>query len=142
MQKVIIDTNVIVSSLIQKSYPHRIVFELFIEDKISLCISPSLVTEYYAVLDRPKFAKFQEFTVKARTVLSNIEMKAMRYQPLVVVDLISDKDDNKILELANESEADFIITGNTNDFIFSRYKQTRIVTPKEYWENFKPDLQL
>ncbi|MDR0321223.1 MAG: PIN domain-containing protein [Treponema sp.] len=62
----------------------------------------------------------------------------MRYQPLVTISLISDKDDNKILELAEECTADFIITGNTNDFTFSQYKQTRIVTPKNYWENHKP----
>ena len=138
MQKLIIDTNVIVSSLIQKSYPHRIIFDLFIEDKISLCVSSSLMAEYYAVLERPKFARFQEFTVKARAVIANIEMKAMRYQPHIALNLISDSGDNKILELADECEADFIVTGNTNDFTFPRYKQTRIVTPKDYWENHKP----
>jgi len=31
MQKIIIDTNVIVSSLIQRSYPFRIVYELLFE---------------------------------------------------------------------------------------------------------------
>ena len=73
MHKIIIDTNVIVSSLIQKSYPYHIIFDLFIEDKILLCISPPLMAEYYAVLERPKFAQFQEFAAKARVVLGNIE---------------------------------------------------------------------
>lgn len=36
MRKIVIDTNVIVSSLIQKAYPYRIVHDLFIEDKIQL----------------------------------------------------------------------------------------------------------
>ena len=138
MQKIIIDTNVIVSSLIQKSYPYRIIFDLFIEDKICLCISPPLMAEYYAVLERPKFAQFQEFTTKARAVLANIEIKAIRYDPKVTLYLVSDKDDNKILELADECGADFVITGNTNDFTFPSYKQTKIVTPKDYWENYKP----
>jgi len=138
MQKVIIDTNVIVSSLIQLSFPHRIIFDLFIEDKIHLCISPQLMTEYYEVLKRPKFAQFQEFSMKARVVLANIEMKATFYQPRIVLGLISDKNDNRILELADECAADFIITGNTNDFTFPLYKQTRIVTPRYYWENNKP----
>jgi len=43
-----------------------------------------------------------------------------------------------VLELADECGADFIITGNTNDFTFPLYKQTKIVTPKDYWENYKP----
>ena len=138
MHKIILDTNVVVSALIQKSYPYRIIFELFLKDKINLCISSQLVAKYYTVLKRPRFAQYQEFTTKAGVVLANIEMKATRYKPEVTLYIISDKDDNKFLELADECAADFIITGNTKDFSFSRYKETRIVTPKEYWENHKP----
>ena len=138
MHKVIIDTNVIVSSLIQRNYPYRIIFDLFIEDKICLCISPLLMAEYYNVLKRPKFAQFPEFTVRANAVLANIEIKAVNYQPRITLNLISDKDDNKILELADVCEADFIITGDINDFTFPRYKQTSIVTPRDYWENHRP----
>jgi putative PIN family toxin of toxin-antitoxin system len=39
MQKVIIDTNVFVSALIQRNYPYLIVRDLFIEEKIQLCVS-------------------------------------------------------------------------------------------------------
>jgi len=138
MQKVIIDTNVIVSSLIQKSYPYRIVFDLFIEDKICLCISSLLLAEYHNVLKRLKFSQFYEFTAKAKTVLANIEIKAASYKPRITLNIISDKDNNKILELADICEADFIITGNTCDFTFPMYKQTKIVTPKDYWENYRP----
>ena len=96
------------------------------------------MTEYLTVLGRPKFSDYQDFSVKARTVLGNIEMKASLYKPNTTLNLISDKSDNKILELAHECKADFIITGNTNDFTFPLYEQTRIVTPKEYWEKYKP----
>jgi predicted nucleic acid-binding protein len=51
------------------------------------------------------------------------------------LEIIRDLDDNKLLELAATCEADFIITGNTNDFTMHKYKSTKIVTPKEYWEN-------
>ena len=56
--------------------------------------------------------------------------------PLISLNMISDKDDNKILELADVCAADYVITGNTNDFTFSVYKSTRIVTPKDYWLHF------
>ena len=95
MQKIIIDTNVIVSSLIQRSYPHRIIFDLFIEDRIQLCISPPLMAEYYEVLERPKFARFSDFTAMAKSVLANIEIKAVSYQPRLTLNLIHDKDDNE-----------------------------------------------
>jgi len=61
MQKIVIDTNIFVSSLIQNGYPNQIINELFIEQKFQLCISDELTTEYYEVLTRPKFAKFQDF---------------------------------------------------------------------------------
>lgn len=137
MQKVLIDTNVIVSSLIQKSFPYKIMTELFIEDIINLCISEALMKECHDVLQRPKFAAYYDFAAKAKSLLADIEAKAIEFTPLISPDLMSDKDENKILELADVCVADYIITGNTNDFTFSTYKNTRIVTPKDYWLHFE-----
>ena len=137
MQKIVLDTNVLVSSLIQKNYPNFIINE-FIEHKFQLCISEELMAEYYEVLSRPKFSKFQDFFLRAEILLTEIETRASKYVPLIKLQLILDDDDNMILELADECKADFIITGNTNDFTFPTYKSTKIVSPKEYWENYKP----
>jgi putative PIN family toxin of toxin-antitoxin system len=139
MQKIVIDTNVIVSSLIQRSYPYRIINDLFIENKFQLCVSDELLAEYYEVLTRPKFSKYQDFFVRAESLLVDIETKAVKFIPTTKINLILDVDDNMILELANECSADFIITGNTSDFTFSTFKNTKIVTPKEYWDNYKPE---
>lgn len=136
MQKIVVDTNVIVSSLIQRNYPYKIIYELFVEDKFLLCVSAELIMEYYTVLSRPKFTKFPDFFGKAESLLADIETKAKKFVPTQKLDLISDKDDNMILELADECSADFIITGNTNDFTLSTYKKTKIVSPKVYWENY------
>ena len=138
MQKIVIDTNVIVSSLIQRGYPNLIINDLFIEQKFQLCISEELLAEYYKVLARPKFSKFTDFFIHAEALLVEIETKATKYIPTITLDLISDVDDNMILELADECLADFVITGNTTDFTFPIYKQTKIVTPKEYWDIYKP----
>ena len=139
MQRIVIDTNVIVSSLIQRGYPNLIIKDLFIEQKFQLCISDELLTEYYEVLVRPKFSKFQDFFIRAEALLVEIEAKATKYNPIITLDLISDDDDNMVLELADECLADFVITGNTTDFTFPTYKHTKIVTPKEYWDNYQPD---
>ena len=122
MQKIVIDTNVIVSSLIQRNYPYLIISDFFLEDKFQLCVSDELLTEYYEVLARPKFSKFQDFFIKAESLLADIEAKSIKFIPTIKLDLISDKDDNMILELADECKADFVITGNTTDFTFSSYK--------------------
>lgn len=138
MQKIVVDTNVIVSALIQKNYPFLIIDELFFEDKIRLCVSDELIQEYFDVLSRPKFARFPDFANKAQGILTEVGLKAELYHPSIKLDIIADPDDNMILELAEESKADFIITGNTNDFTMQEYKNTKILSPREYWENYRP----
>lgn len=138
MQKIVIDTNVLVSALIQRGYPYLIVNALFIEQKIALCISDALTAEYYDVLNRKKFSKYPDFISKAEMLLADIATKAIWFYPKIKLQIINDIDDNKLLELAVESKAEFLITGNTNDFTMSKYKKTKIVTPKEYYENHRP----
>ena len=96
------------------------------------------MAKYFEVLARPKFARFQDFLIRAEALLAQIETKSIRHFPKTRVELIADDPDNRILELAEVCNADFIITGNTNDFTFPTYKQTKIVTPKEYWDNCRP----
>jgi putative PIN family toxin of toxin-antitoxin system len=138
MQKIVIDTNVLVSGLIQQGYPYLIVNNLFIEQKISLCVSYELLAEYYEVLKRKKFSRYPDFLSKAESLLAQIETKSITYTPKFKLDIISDKDDNKLLELASESNANFLITGNTNDFTMKKYRRTSIVSPKDYWDSYKP----
>ena len=134
MQKIIIDTNVLVSSLIQRSYPYLIIGKIFDSRNIEVCISDELFEEYLNVLNRKKFRKFPDFVTNAQALLLDIERHAKKYIPEIKLDIISDEDDNKLLELAETSGADFLITGNHNDFTMNAYKTTKIVTPKEYWE--------
>ena len=134
MQKVVIDTNVLVSSLIQRSNPYLIVNRLVIAGKIQLCVSEQLMAEYCEVLARPKFAAFHDFFIRAKALLAYIETNAVMYVPQISLHLMKDTDDDMILELAGEADADFIITGNTTDFSFPAYRQTRIITPRIYWE--------
>ncbi len=138
MQKIVVDTNVMVSALIQRSYPYLIIYELFIEDKIDLCVSKQLLQEYYEVLSRPKFVRYHDFFAKAESLLADIEAKSSKYHPKNKFDMLSDKDDNMILELAYECSADFIITGNTNHFTFSNFHKTIILSPREYWIHHRP----
>ena len=74
MRKVIIDTNVLVSALIQRSYPYFILYNYVLENLIELCISDEIFEEYLEVLNRPKFSKYPDFMNKAEFVLAQIEI--------------------------------------------------------------------
>jgi predicted nucleic acid-binding protein len=64
-------------------------------------------------------------------------LKSKKFIPEIKLDIISDAKDNVLLELADICSAEFLITGNTNDFTFPQYRETKIVTPKEYWDNYQ-----
>ncbi len=102
MQSIVVDTNVFVSALIQRSYPYYIVNELFSSVDIQLCISDKVFEEYYAVLSREKFSKYSDFTAKAQRLLVDIERSAIKYSPTVIINIINDIDDNKFLELPKQ----------------------------------------
>lgn len=137
MQKIIIDTNVLVSSLIQKSFPH-LILNLVIDRKVEVCLSNELLEEYYAVLRREKFSRYQDSYKNAEQLMVNLQQSCTYFKPSNKLEVIPDKDDNKLMELAEVSSADFLITGDVNDFTMSQFKETKIVTPKAYWENYRP----
>lgn len=138
MQRIILDTNVLVSALIQRSYPFYIVDSLFAQREIQLCLSEALFEEYFQVLSRPKFARFPDFIAQAQRLLADIKDRAIIYLPTEKINLIRDEADNKLLELAQACEANFLITGNSNDFTMPSFQDTRIVSPRQYWEEHRP----
>lgn len=86
------------------------------------------------MLSREKFDKFPDFRLRAQTMLADIETYATKFTPTISIDLISDESDNRLLELAETCCADYLVTGNTNDFVMDNYKGTKIVSPKEFFE--------
>ncbi|MBO0932424.1 putative toxin-antitoxin system toxin component, PIN family [Fibrella aquatilis] len=132
--RLILDTNVLVSATIQRSYPYFIVDRVLTDPELVICISEQLFAEYVDVLNREKFAKFMDFHSRAQTLLSDIETYGVKFTPTTKVDIIKDEPDNRLLELAETCGADYLITGNTNDFTIAEYKGTKIVSPKEFFE--------
>lgn len=134
MQKIVLDTNVLVSALISKGIPSQIITELVLPKRVLVCLSESVLSEYIEVLNRDKFSRFGTFKVQAEIVIARIQEIAVMYSPQVTVNILSDSSDNKFLELAIAANADYVITGNTRDFTLAEIGTTKIVTPTEYWE--------
>jgi predicted nucleic acid-binding protein len=44
----------------------------------------------------------------------------------------ADPADNKFLECALESKADYLITGNIRHFPFKKFHDTQVITPKDF----------
>ena len=138
MQKLILDTNVVLSALISSSVPTKILYELVLTQKVEICLSKEVLAEYVEVLNRDKFTKFANFKTKAEVVLNRLREIATFYQTDRKIEVLTDMSDNKFLELAAVSSADYLTTGNTLDFTITEFEYTRILTPREYWDNYAP----
>jgi len=138
MQKVILDTNIIVSALISNSIPTIILYELVLTQKVKTCLTDEIFAEYIKVLNREKFTKYTDFKSKSDIVLNKLREISTYYKTNRKIEILSDTSDNKFLELAAVSSADYLITGNILDFQITEFEYTRILTPREYWNLFEP----
>jgi uncharacterized protein len=72
MQKIILDTNILVSALIARSAPAQILYECVLEEIVIVCLSNNILDEYQEILVRDKFTKLAGFRDKAAIVLSKL----------------------------------------------------------------------
>jgi uncharacterized protein len=76
---VVLDTNILISALLRvNSIPDK-VLSLILEDKINLAITDEILTEYQAVLNRPKFKNLDKQRVMK--VMIGLKQKALFVKP-------------------------------------------------------------
>ena len=130
MQKLILDTNIIVSALIKNSIPTKILYELVLTQKVKTCLSDQILAEYVEVMNREKFTKYTNFKTKSDIVLNKLREISEFYKTDRKIEILSDTSDNKFLELAAVSSADYLVTGNTLDFLITLNPQINILLDK------------
>lgn len=106
---------------------------------LSFSTSDAIFKEYVDVLNRDKFSKIVSFKSNADIVLHKLTEISSFYQPDQTVDILKDMDDNEFLELAVASSANYLITGNINDFTISSFGNTQIISPAGYWIKIAPE---
>lgn len=113
--KIVVDTNVILSSLLgpRSNTLNRLLDQIRISH--TLVMSLAMAVELGAVIVRPKFSHLG--TEKERAVMAQALVSAPHFMAMVptftmVHPDLSDPDDNRLLEVAIEANADLIITGD------------------------------
>ena len=132
MHKVIVDTNVLISGILFGGNPREII-NLWLTNKYIFCLSPELKAEVLGKLQR-KFLLSKE---KLQEIEEALEAKSEKYVPHVTVTVCKDPQDNFLLELAEESNANFIISGDKLVLALQEYKNTKIISPKEFIQLLK-----
>jgi uncharacterized protein len=126
MIRVVLDTNIIVSALLQPLGPPAQVFVLAIGGSIQLCVSGNVYAEYEEVISRPRFQRAEDVIAGA---LHAIREKGFWVRPAEALHVCSDPDDNIFLECAQAAQAQYLVTGNLKHFPAS-WEGTRIVTAR------------
>ena len=130
--KVILDTNVFISSFATRGLCHS-VFELCL-DRFEIVISSSLIKEIRNVL-KDKLKLPEIFITETLDYLSenatSVEVNKL------LSGVCRDPEDDHIIALADSAGANYIITGDEDLLILKKYGSTQIVTPRKFWELLK-----
>lgn len=134
MLSLVLDTNIYISAFIFSGKARK-VLNMAIENKVAIFISDDIIIEIKKVLQREKFS-LNNFQV--HSILSEIEaLTRVVYPDFELNDICRDRDDHIILECAEESKADFIITGDKDLLVLETYLNTKIVSPAGFLQKIQ-----
>ena len=133
--KVVLDTNVVVSGLLQSKGNPAHVLTLALAGAVKVCHDQRILAEYAEVLRRPRF-KFAPKSVRA--VLTKLETDGVAIDASDQTDLnLPDGDDEPFLAVALASSSDFLVTGNLSDYPPDKRRGCAIVSPAEFMHHWR-----
>jgi putative PIN family toxin of toxin-antitoxin system len=126
--RLVLDTNIVVSSALKPNSLQRTVFLLAISKPARLYISQPILEEYSEILARPELRIVKGLRLQTLKLIKN---RAHLVAPSRTLEITGDPDDNIFLECADAARADYLITGNQRHFpVF--WKRTKIITSREF----------
>ncbi len=129
MIRVVLDTNILVSALLNREgAPAQVLLLAILESDIQLCVSGVVFAEYEEVLRRPVFRRSES---EVENALRTIREQAAWVKPIEKVYACSDPDDDVFLECAGAADANYLVTGNVKHFP-NIWGKTRIVTARQF----------
>jgi len=132
--RVVLDTNVYISAIIIGGVCEKL-FEEIQKRDFKIFISPFLIQEIIKVLKK----KFKWDDEMIQFVICFLLEKAILIYPQKEVFIIKEKeDDNRILELALEAKAHFLISGDKKHILpLKKINHTQIISPKNFLKILK-----
>ncbi len=131
MKKVILNTNVILSALIHKGVLKDLLD--YVSTECIVYISPPLINEVKDKLKNRFNANLELFN-QFLTIVSFAQL----FSPPIKVNFSTDPDDAFLLELAEASMADYLITGDKKHLLpLKKWYSTKIISPSDFMKEVK-----
>ncbi len=131
---VVLDTNVVMSGLFFGGTPLK-ALEIVLFGRAKGFASPSIISEYFEV-----FARFSSFGKKAKKKPPIYALSLFVDSLTIVEDTHSvkacrDPDDDKYLDCAVNSKANFIVSGDKDLLVLRKYRGIKIVNARTFCED-------
>ena len=127
--KVVLDTNIIVSSLLNPHGPSAQIVALVWTGDLIACCDTRIFLEYRTVLSRDKFGFATDML---EDFLKNFEYDSHWVVAKPLAYKFTDKDDAKFLEVAVAAKAQYLITGNLKHFPAHKTYNVHVVSPAKF----------
>jgi uncharacterized protein len=130
--RVVLDSNVILSAaLFKKSAPRQALDKALAIGQI--LISTPTLAELEDIFNRPKFDKY--ISKSARTEFLNDLIQIVENVEIIQsIRACRDRKDDKILELAVNGKAEYIITGDRDLLILNPFQNIAIISIQDFLE--------
>ena len=127
--RIVLDTNVVVSGLLNAFGPSAQIVRLVAAGNLDLCYDARILTEYRQVLLRPKF-RFERRLVEV--FLQQIQSGGVEVLARPLALTLPDSDDAMFVEVAVAGRASHLVTGNLKHYPLSPTLGLRVVSPREF----------
>ena len=128
--KIVVDTNLWISFLMSLPTEQRL-RRLLLSDKIDVLFSRELFDELETTTKRRKFRKYFD-RLQFETLLQILVEVVVIVKVHSVVKICRDAEDNFLLALAQDGNADYLITGDNDLLTLKTFEKTKIVTLTEF----------
>ena len=123
--RLVIDTNLWISFLISKSFQK--LDEILLNSSVKICFSYELLSELHESTSKPKLSKhFGENAIEAMLFALSEFIELIEVTSEVSV--CRDPNDNFILALCKDSDADFLLTGDKDLLALNPFGKTKILS--------------
>lgn len=105
MKKIVLDTNVLLVCISDKSELHWI-FKGLLNQEYVLCVTTDILNEYAEIIERHMVNSASEAVLGVLENLANVHFITIYYK----FNLLKDSDDNKFVDCAISGNAEFIVS--------------------------------
>ena len=137
--RVVIDTNIIISAAISIDGTPAKIFNMFLEDKIINYTTPEIINEIEKVFRRPKIDRCITKGYK-ELIITNYIKKSINIKPQYFEKIVKeDPDDDKFINCALSSKVKIIITGDKHLLKVKKYQDIKIMNVHDFLKQLNID---